>query len=485
MQPGSVTFPPARPRSAPVHRPGPHRGNSASRPTPYQRPSTGQAPAADGKWQHDLFGAGSNLYRPAINVDHLRKVIPGAQPVESASLRPFGAATPAPQRLITTSNDSLASASASASAPATTTSPFAAAATQSAGGDKTSATLATRMGIKGVSNEAQERARAQKAERLKLERERRELLRARKALEKERLELVKIAEQEETGFVVQVEGLIYGTSGEDVQTAFGSYGEIKFCYVVNEKTAKESDELTARLTFSRHEDAATACHKLDGAIADGRPLRVRQVPRSPFPPALPPLPASISSSSAPSSPALSPVAGRGTRPSTRPRGAAPRNAAPQAAAPPPPPPIPSKMYADEIESSYAPVASASGYPALGSTAAAQGSSDAMDVEMDDAPAIPTGPRHGTAAGRARGRGRGGPGGAATRAVGPGVVAPPALLRPLPSQPAPSLLARVGGAGGNGGVPSAAGRGKGKPGAAPSLAQRLSGGGAPSLLSRLK
>jgi uncharacterized protein YggL (DUF469 family) len=41
----------------------------------------------------------------------------------------------------------------------------------------------------------------------------------RKELEKEREEKLKIAEFEETGFVVQVEGLVYGTSGEDVQVS--------------------------------------------------------------------------------------------------------------------------------------------------------------------------------------------------------------------------------------------------------------------------
>jgi lipase chaperone LimK len=79
----------------------------------------------------------------------------------------------------------------------------------------------TRLGIKGSSNQQAEleRQRISRAEKVRAEREKREQLRLRKELEKEREEKLKIAEFEETGFVVQVEGLVYGTSGEDVQVS--------------------------------------------------------------------------------------------------------------------------------------------------------------------------------------------------------------------------------------------------------------------------
>lgn len=126
------------------------------------------------------------------------------------------------------------------------------------------------------------------------------------------------------------------------QTAFASYGEIKHCFIVDEKSAREGDQLIARITFSKHDEAKTACHKLEyvphfvlilplpnklmtrwcgaysGAIADGRPLRVQNVPRSPFPKPLPPFEHSLnSSSSAPASPSTSsavlPTGPRGAR----------------------------------------------------------------------------------------------------------------------------------------------------------------------------
>lgn len=122
--------------------------------------------------------------------------MPGASP--SPSLRPFGDATPAPQRLISTTS---------------TTNP-AATATTSSNND-----LIARIGIKGSSNQRVEDERAAKAERVRMERERREQLRVRKDLEREHEAKLQIAKAEETGFVVQVEGLVYGTSAEDVQVS--------------------------------------------------------------------------------------------------------------------------------------------------------------------------------------------------------------------------------------------------------------------------
>ncbi|GAA5847798.1 hypothetical protein JCM3766R1_003205 [Sporobolomyces carnicolor] len=411
----SFSFPSARNGS---RRPVPQRNNPA-RPhqaSPYQRPGSSNAAGNnDDRWQHDLFGASSSLYQPAINVSHLSKIVPGASP--SPSLRPFGDATPAPQRLISTTS---------------TTNP-AATATTSSNND-----LIARIGIKGSSNQRVEDERAAKAERVRMERERREQLRVRKDLEREHEAKLQIAKAEETGFVVQVEGLVYGTSAEDVQTAFGSYGEIKHCFIENEKNSRDGDMLVARITFSRHEDAQTACHKLDGAIADGRPLKVRNVPRSPFPPALPPLSASLDALASSSSSSISvSVNTRGAAsPAARGRGRnrmGPSTVPAQAAPPPPVAPIPSKMYADTIVepvSSRAPTSTRR--------------TDAMDVEMT---AVPTGPRRGRPVAAA-----------ATPRLVERVVPPPPR--------APSLLDRVNGnAGGARGV-----QGSGQQ--QPTLAQRL-------------
>ncbi|GAA5909065.1 RNA recognition motif domain-containing protein [Sporobolomyces salmoneus] len=432
----SFSFPPARNGS---NRPQPHRNNSSfshKSASPYQRPHSANSlansngpPPSNGKWQNDLFETTSDLYNPTINVSHVASIIPGAKPVASASLRPFGDATPAPQRLISTASNPVPSSSA---LPANQSAPPA-------------NDLISRVGIKGSSNrqaqseqEDKERLRVLRAEKVKLERERREQLRLRKELEQDREEKFKIAEFEETGFVVQVEGLVYGTSAEDVQTAFASYGEIKHCFIVNEKSAREGDILIARITFSRHDDAKTACHKLDGAIADGRPLKVQNVPRSPFPPALPPLPPILaSSSSAPASPSLP----SGPRGGNAGRGRGRARMGPATIAPPVvPAPAPSKMRADMIDEVY------NSQPPV---AAVTMASESMDVDMSD---VPSGPR----------RGRGGP----TRNGFAGRVVPPQAAQ---VQAPVSLLQRVNGGAGGGGGSKAAGS---IPSGPKSLAERL-------------
>ena len=192
--------------------------------------------SSSGKWQHDLFGESSDLYRPSVNVQHLSRIIPGATPIpsqQSASLRPFGDATPAPQRLISTPSNPLPPSQVPA---------------------QQNPDLFTRLGIKGSSSQAQlqqqqqqerERLRFEKSEKVRLERERRELVRVRKEQEKEYAEKLGIAEQEETGFVVQVEGLVFGTSGEDVQVSL----HFSFCFIVNE-SEEEKKKLIAVFRFA-------------------------------------------------------------------------------------------------------------------------------------------------------------------------------------------------------------------------------------------
>ncbi|GAA5888568.1 hypothetical protein JCM16303_000874 [Sporobolomyces ruberrimus] len=476
----SFSFPPARNGS---NRPQPQRTKSnPHKSTPYQRPSnlssstsssstsTSNDPAGDGKWQHDLFGSSSNLYRPSLNLSALTKRIPGSSlPSSSASLRPFGDATPAPQRLINTTTNNVPHS------------------------NPVAPDLMTRLGIKGSSIQEQERQKVDKAEKMRFERLKREALRERKELEREREEKVIVYEKEEMGFVVQVLGLVFGTSGEDVQTAFASYGEIKHCFIVDEKKAREGDQLTARITFSRHEEAKTACHKLDGAIADGRPLKVQHVPRSPFPGPLPPLPEilkndSVSSSSGTASPVtrggsggtlVGPRGGRGGG------GRGTRGARvveeQQVVAPVQ---VPSKMYSDILVESY--ISEPIPPPPVVPSSIPTNNSNSMDVDMDSVPSGPRGGRGGAVRG-GRGGGRMGP----------------QTLPPRQQQQSTSLIDRLNGGGGKqaqvqtGGTRSLAERlgqgssstatngskGKGKGGKGASTT--TGGGGGVSLLDRLK
>ncbi|GAA6027028.1 hypothetical protein JCM8202_005614 [Rhodotorula sphaerocarpa] len=295
--------------------------HGAARAQPYERPAATTSDA--GKWSHDLFGQNSDLYSPSINLSNLRKRVPGwDQPTTSASLRPYGDATPAAQPLVVSAMGQVIGYA-------------------SAGAQSGTSAANGAIGIKGTNAAAQARREAELL-RKRHEKERAEALRKRKELEAERERKVKIAKEEDLGFVVEVGGLVTGTSAEDVQTAFGQYGEIRFCFVVDESAS----DLVARLTFTRHDDAAAACAKLDGAIADGRPLRVQLAKRTPMPAPLPPMP----------EPADSPAP-------------APTRVA---AAPAPP----SKMYADQIE-------------AARMQALVAPRTNAMDVDMAQ---IPTGPR---------------------------------------------------------------------------------------------
>ncbi|GAA5903277.1 hypothetical protein JCM8208_002263 [Rhodotorula glutinis] len=404
MASGSISFPPKRGTSSGAtrggsHRPAPQRTNSAgSRSAPYSRPPP--PPAADGKWQHDLFGEKSDLYRPSLNTAALlARAGVVDQSSSSASLRPFGTATPAAQPIL--------------HAPAS--------------GPQPGAVNTHAMGIKG-----QNAARQQHQAEIAARRERAEAARQRKVLEDQRQKTVLIAQHEQQGFVVQVEGLVSGTSAEDVQAAFGAYGEIVYCFVPDPNAA----DLVARLTFSRHADAADACSKLDGAIADGRPLRVKQVDRTPYPPALPPLapPKLQPSTLAPSSssfPAPAASSGPFAGVPTGPRAQQQQRRQP---APPPPPPQaqvatptvqPSKMYADQVEEAQ--------QEALGGGGGGGAVGESMDVDM--APAAPA----------AVGRGAGGRGGGRGGRAGGGHAAQQQQQQQQ-QQAALSLAARLSGAG---------------------------------------
>lgn len=162
-----------------------------------QRPSastsTSTSNASDGKWQHDLFGQDSDLYNPSINLATFSSRVPGWNET-SPSLRPFGPNTPAAQALIVTPTGQVTSYNPNVQqAPSIPTGPA--------------------IGIKGTNAAAGHSVRKQQ------QRDRAELLRQRKELEKQRQETVKIAKEEELGFVVEVAGLVAGTSAEDVQAS--------------------------------------------------------------------------------------------------------------------------------------------------------------------------------------------------------------------------------------------------------------------------
>lgn len=113
----------------------------------------------------------------------------------SPSLRPFGPNTPAAQALIVTPTGQVTSYNPNAQL-ATAQVPTGPA-----------------IGIKGTNAAAANSVRKQQ------QRDRAELVRQRKELEKQRQETVKIAKEEELGFVVEVAGLVAGTSAEDVQAS--------------------------------------------------------------------------------------------------------------------------------------------------------------------------------------------------------------------------------------------------------------------------
>ncbi|KAI0262560.1 hypothetical protein BC834DRAFT_890754 [Gloeopeniophorella convolvens] len=75
------------------------------------------------------------------------------------------------------------------------------------------------------------------------------------------------------GNVVEVTGLVKGTSAEDVEAIF------KRCGPITQSSVKQSGngEVTVRLTFKQEKDAREAVRTFDKQVADGRTLGVRIV----------------------------------------------------------------------------------------------------------------------------------------------------------------------------------------------------------------
>lgn len=73
------------------------------------------------------------------------------------------------------------------------------------------------------------------------------------------------------GNVVEVKGLVDGTTAEDVEAIF------KRCGVITKKTTMPGNEVTIRLTFKEPSAAASAISKFHNQAADGKTLSVRIV----------------------------------------------------------------------------------------------------------------------------------------------------------------------------------------------------------------
>lgn len=150
----------------------------------------------------------------------------------SASLRPFGTATPLPHQAIPvplgiSSHPTPSSTSSSAEISRTSTPSNAA--------PPATENILQRFGIKGSSNDAAEKRKQIENARLAREAEKKSKAnreaeeRSRRELEaqyvKEHAKAIELAKIEDRGFVVEVAGLVYGTSADDVQVceAYFSY----------------------------------------------------------------------------------------------------------------------------------------------------------------------------------------------------------------------------------------------------------------------
>ncbi|KAM0746877.1 hypothetical protein T439DRAFT_383896 [Meredithblackwellia eburnea MCA 4105] len=428
---------------APSTRPGPSRINSggAHRSSPYTR--TPPTPAPDGKWTHDLFSAGSDVNNPRVNLDlisqKIGKPLVTSIPSTRSSLRPFGEATPPAVSAFTVQPTPV---TATVSAPP-------------ARDSSTDPNIFNRIGIRGLKSET-ERQQNEERKRRAAEEERRKRFeneRERKAREAENRRLREIATREAEGFVVQVEGLVFGTSAEDVQTAFGSYGETSFCIIVNQETASPSEDLIARLVFERKKDASEACLKLNGGIADGRPLKVFITTPTPLPDELAPGPSASNGRSSFHASAPTPV--------------------------PAPPPPTRMMYADQIEAQDP---RSRTQPSSSSSSQAHDNvvvnSDMEDVDMAPAPAVgatPTGPaammRRGAGAGAGAGAGGRGRSAEAPKKNLLQRMAPPSGPRGKGNQ-GPAVMTGTGTGRGNGASNAKRGGGGGGGGAGGSLLSRL-------------
>jgi hypothetical protein len=178
---------------SPTHAMIPQRGSEPIKKTAV--PTTGM-------WQHDLFPSSSNLYAPTLNM--AAPALSNLSPRVSPSLRPFGASTPIlhPNGLPTRSEAAAPKAKVLA--------------------ERLALPIPTGPRSNGPSLDVRGAREATKAKFMEDQRRKEEEKRRKEEnlLSKEEYDRVKmVAGEEERGFVVQVAGLVFGTSAEDVQVS--------------------------------------------------------------------------------------------------------------------------------------------------------------------------------------------------------------------------------------------------------------------------
>ena len=73
---------------------------------------------------------------------------------------------------------------------------------------------------------------------------------------------------------LKVDNLTYRTTPEDLKRAFEKYGEVGDVYIPRDRFSRESRGF-AFIRFFHNRDAEDAMESMDGAIVDGREMRVQ------------------------------------------------------------------------------------------------------------------------------------------------------------------------------------------------------------------
>ena len=75
-------------------------------------------------------------------------------------------------------------------------------------------------------------------------------------------------------FILKVDNLTYRTTPEDLKRAFEKYGDVGDVYIPRDRFSRESRGF-AFVRFFHNRDAEDAMESMDGAIVDGREMRVQ------------------------------------------------------------------------------------------------------------------------------------------------------------------------------------------------------------------
>lgn len=254
----------------------------------------------DGKWEHDLFGAQSDLYSPQLNTSFGKakrsanggvfgKALDG---ISSSSLHARASTKSPPPK--NPSGDLFGrfglESPASAASPASSR-PF-----SPSNVDGTAKEREERLRKKAeweaqVREQDNQKRLARQQDRERELKEQAEQRRREELLRQEELELQlprrQLEEQEQLlrqkssqATIVVIENLVDGTTPEDVKAALGDFGEILTCTVLE----SNGDTVTMRLEFTNKGEAQNAVSQLNGALADGKTLRLTIQERPAAPP---------------------------------------------------------------------------------------------------------------------------------------------------------------------------------------------------------